>query len=256
MIGFFVSHGSPTILTEENKWKDLLREIGNEIKEKYNPETIIISSPHFISWTGIHYIEKTEKLECIQDYYGFPEELYKYCYDAENDVELVKEIVNLSNGIIKEDDKWGLDHGAWIPLYYMFPKDKPKVVTISITENSPEDHYKVGEVIRRAVEKLNRNAIFIATGSPTHRLDLFYFKIKPKPSKFDMILIDLVKNGNFNDILKIRDLYPKEYEAAMPEGDLNTLYMLLGYLKPKKGEILGYEIPWAGVSMIAISFYD
>ncbi|WP_338602261.1 dioxygenase [Sulfolobus tengchongensis] len=255
-IGLFISHGSPTILIEkENKWKDLLKDIGREIKEKYRPETIIVSSPHFVSWTGTYYVESGDKLECIQDYYGFPEETYKYCYEAYNDVELVKEIVKNSNGIVKEDNKWGLDHGAWIPLFYMFPDYKPKVVTISITENSPESHYAVGEIVRKAVEKLGRNAIFLATGSPTHRLDLFYLKIPPKPTKLDIILINAIKSGRFDDIMRIKDLYPKEYQVAMPEGDLNTLYMLLGYVKPKSAEVLGHEVPWAGVSMLASIFY-
>ncbi|ARM75546.1 DODA-type extradiol aromatic ring-opening family dioxygenase [Acidianus manzaensis] len=254
--GLFISHGSPNILIENNNWKDVYRNIGKSIMEKFKPETIIVASPHFISWTGTYYIEQSEKLECIQDYYGFPDETYKYCYDAFNDVELVNEIIKESDGKIKGDTKWGLDHGAWIPLYYMFPDNKPRIVTISITENSAEQHYKIGEIIRKAVDKIGRNAIFIATGSPTHRLDLFYFKILPKPTKFDMILIDLIKSGRFDEILHIKELYPKEYKSATPEGDLNTLYMLLGYVKPKKAELLNYDTPWAGVSMIASEFYD
>ncbi len=255
-VGLFISHGSPTILTEENKWKDLLRNIGKDVMEKYKPDTIIVSSPHFISWSGDYYIENSEKLECIQDYYGFPEETYKYCYEAYNDVELVNEIVMASDGIIKEDNRWGLDHGAWIPLLFMFPEYKPKVVTISITDNSPESHYAIGEKIRNAVEKLGRKVLFLATGSPTHRLDLFYFKITPKPTNFDIILMDMIKSGEFDKILRINELYPKEYQTAMPEGNLNTLYILLGFVKPKRAEILGYDTPWPGVSMLAASFYD
>ncbi|ACP34982.1 Extradiol ring-cleavage dioxygenase class III protein subunit B [Sulfolobus islandicus Y.G.57.14] len=255
-IGLFISHGSPTILIDENKWKDLLRRVGKEIEEKYKPETIIVSSPHFVSWTETFYIESSEKLECIQDYYDFPDETYKYCYNALNDTELVEEIVKNAEGKVVKDDKWGLDHGAWIPLFYMFPEYKPKVVTISITDNSPESHYEIGEKIRKAVEKLGRKAVFLATGSPTHRLDLFYFKITPKPTKFDAILMDLIKSGEFEKILKISELYPKEYQTAMPEGNLNTLHMLLGYIKPKKAEILGYDTPWPGVSMLAASFYE
>ncbi|AWR96923.1 dioxygenase [Acidianus sulfidivorans JP7] len=253
--GLFISHGSPTILIENNRWKITYRKIGDMIRQKYNPDTIIIASPHFISWSGIHYIEQDEKLECIQDYYGFPDETYKYCYEASNDVELVDEIVKESDGKIRGDNKWGLDHGAWIPLYYMFPENKPKIVTISITENSPDSHYQIGEIIRKSVDKIGRNAIFMATGSPTHRLDLFYFKIQPKPTKFDVILMELIKTEKFNEILHIKELYPKEYQLASPEGDLSTLYMLLGYVKPKKAEILDYDTPWPGVSMLASSFY-
>lgn len=252
MQGLFISHGSPTILIEkDNKWRDVLKRIGQKLKE-LKPDVLLLASPHFISWSGINYVEVGERLECIQDYYGFPDETYKYCYSAENDVELAKEIAKTAN--IKPDQSWGLDHGAWIPLYFMFEGEKVKAVTISITTSSPEDHYQIGEKVREAVEKLGRKAVFIATGSPTHRLDLFYFKIPPRQTRFDRILIELINKGDFNSILKIKELYPKEYMEAQPEGDLNTLYMLLGFVKPKKGEVLAYDVPWAGVSMLAAAF--
>ncbi|WP_052302246.1 hypothetical protein [Acidianus hospitalis] len=49
----------------------------------------------------------------------------------------------------------------------MFPEGI-KVVAISINDRPVEEHYKLGEVIAKVV---NKRAIIIGTGSPTHRLD-------------------------------------------------------------------------------------
>ncbi|MEW9492498.1 MAG: dioxygenase, partial [Candidatus Aramenus sulfurataquae] len=77
-LGYFVSHGSPTILVENVKWKSTLSSIGKEIKKEVNPDVVVVSSPHFFTFSDVHYVEVSEKLECIQDYYGFPDELYKF----------------------------------------------------------------------------------------------------------------------------------------------------------------------------------
>jgi len=97
--------------------------------------------------------------------------------------------------------------------------------------------------------------VFLATGAPTHRLDLFYFKVKPRPSKFDSLLVDLLKEGKFEEVLKAKELYPKEWKEAMPEGELNTMYMLMGFVKPKRAEVIDFDVPWTGVSMLATAFY-
>ncbi|MEM1626617.1 MAG: dioxygenase [Sulfolobaceae archaeon] len=257
MKGVFVSHGSPTILIEENRWKTTFKKIGERIKTEIRPETIIILSPHFYTWSGIHYVEIDEELECIQDYYGFPDELYKYCYSAKNDVILARAIIEEGKkaGLqIREDNTWGLDHGSWIPLFFMFPDRDVKVVTLSITDASFEQHYKLGEIIKKAVIKENKKAVIIATGSPTHRLDLYFLKISPIQSNFDKILINILSQSKFEELFEIDKKYYKEYISAQPEGDLKTLFVLLGAVKPRRCEIIDYDIPWAGVSMLAAYF--
>ncbi|MCH1771209.1 MULTISPECIES: class III extradiol ring-cleavage dioxygenase [Metallosphaera] len=251
MIGLFVSHGSPTILVEDIPWKKLMREVGEKIRSEVNPETVVVISPHFISWSGKHLVEVQEKLECIQDYYGFPDELYKFCYSADNDVELARQIVSAGKkaGLeVEEDSSWGLDHGAWIPLSYMFPG--LRVVSISITDGSPQEHYKLGQVIAQASS--GRRVLIVGTGSPTHRLDGLYLGVKPRQSRFDQVLMDLLKEGKFDEIMELPKT--KMWVEAQPEGLLNPLYTVLGFVKPRRAEILGYDVPWGGVSMLAVRF--
>ncbi|BCU66951.1 dioxygenase [Sulfolobales archaeon HS-7] len=247
MKALFVSHGSPMILVEKNSWKELLSEIGKEFADF---DRVVIVSPHFATWDK-HYVEVQERLECIQDYYGFPEELYKFCYSAPNDVEFAEAIVRglEREGIpVKADTSWGLDHGAWIPLMYMFPFPK-KVVTVSITPNGPEEHVRIGEVIGSLADD---KTLVIGTGSPTHRLDLMYMKVGKWNSKFDAMLMELINQGDVIGLLNLPS--KKEWIEAQPEGDLAPFYVALGSSSGKKGRVLSYTSPEYGVSMLAVEF--
>jgi len=251
MKGVFVSHGSPMILIEKDPWKDLLKEWSKKLG-RY--DTVIVISPHFFSWSSTFLVETQPTLDCIQDYYGFPDELYKFCYSAENNVELAKKIVEEGKkaGLpIKEDNKWGLDHGAWIPLMYMYPEGV-KAVTVSITDLPAKTHYQLGEVINKVVG--GENVLVMGTGSPTHRLELMYLNTKPKQTKFDEVLIEKLKENDFESIFSLEGT--KEWNVASPEGMLRPLHVVLGAVKPKKAQIIGYEVPYGGVSMLAVEFYS
>lgn len=250
MIGLLVSHGSPTVLVGDLEWKKTLEKVGKEIRETYDPDVVVVFSPHFVSWTRDNLIEVGERLKCIQDYYGFPRELYGFCYEAENDEELVGELTSF----LKPDDRWGLDHGAWIPLYFMFPDGVKKAVTVSISAKSHEEHYELGNRIAQAAEKLGRRPLFLATSSPTHRLDLFWLGVDVGETLFDSILKDLINEGRFEEIVKAYRVYEREFRKAMPEGELKTLDMLLGAVKPKEGRVIAYDTPWPGVSLMLAEF--
>lgn len=250
MKGIFVSHGSPMILVENDPWKETLRELGRRLGKF---ETVIVISPHFMSWTEF-LVEIQPKLECIQDYYGFPDELYRFCYSAENDVELARKIVEEGKraGLpIREDNNWGLDHGAWVPLMYMYP-DGVRAVSISITDLPSKTHYALGEVISKVSN--DKKVLIMGTGSPTHRLELMYLNTKPFQSKFDKILIDILKQGDFNTVFSLEGT--KEWDFASPEGMLRPLFVVMGAIKPKKADIIGYEVPYGGLSMLAVEFHS
>jgi aromatic ring-opening dioxygenase catalytic subunit (LigB family) len=251
MLSAFVSHGSPTILVEDIPWKGMMRDLGQRIMKEWRPESVVVISPHFISWSGTHLVEIQEKLECIQDYYGFPDELYKFCYSAKNDTELAMNIIRVGKEMgldVEADQSWGLDHGAWIPLSFMFPGIK--TVTVSITDQGPDVHFKLGQAIAKASR--GKRVVLLGTGSPTHRLEGMYLKLKPRQSAFDRLLISLIEECKVREIMELPKR--KEWIEAQPEGLLNPLYVALGFSSPKTCSVLGYDIPWGGVSMLAALF--
>lgn len=244
MVGFFTSHGSPTILIEDSPWKEFWRRIG----EKFSHiDSVVVISPHFFTYSRF-YVEIQDTLESIHDFYGFPDELYKFNYSTKNDVELANRIYKeaLRDGLpVVEDTSWGLDHGAWIPLMYMFPKGKP-TVSLSISSASLEDHIKLGKAIARAA---HGNILVMGTGSPTHRLDLFQLS-----SKKEAFLDPLLSEAVSKDVEEVLSLFKsKEWKKSMPEGDLKPLFVVMGY-SSRPGKEIFHDVPWPGVSMVAYIF--
>ena len=69
----------------------------------------------------------------IHDFNGFPDALYAEQYPAQGQPELAREVVSLlSSHRAEEDDTWGLDHGAWAVLKYLYPEADVPVFQVSI----------------------------------------------------------------------------------------------------------------------------
>ncbi len=258
ILTLYISHGAPTSLVERTKIHGIYENLGRILTER-GVDTVVVSSPHFFS-RGKFEVESREDIPCIQDYYGFPEELYKFSYEAKNNTELVSEIVKASKekGLpVSESTAWGLDHGAWLPLYFMFPKRNVKVVPVSMTSADAKEHFRFGEAIKSAVDKIDGAVAVIGTGSPVHRLELikygYYGGEKFEPgARFDEKLIEVVASGDFERILKIREEYPALFQTAAPEGKLNPLYTALGASDRNTfvGKTLLHEFMYYSVSLV------
>ncbi len=256
----YISHGAPTSLVERTKIHDVYKSLGRALKEQ-RVDTLVISSPHYFSHEKFE-VESRENIPCIQDYMGFPEELYKFSYEVKNNLKLVSEIIKRSKGAgidVAESQSWGLDHGAWLPLYFMFPERDVKVVPVSITSANPHDHFKFGSAIKSAVDEIDGTVAVIGTGSPVHRLDLirygYYGEDRFEPGeKFDEKLIEAVAGGDSGTILNLQNEFPSLFRAAAPEGKLNPLYTALGASDKKifVGKTVLHEFMYYGVSLIAM----
>ena len=259
VLACYISHGAPTSLVERTGIHSVYESIGSVLTER-GVDTVIVSSPHYFT-RGKFEVESREAIPCIQDYYGFPDELYKFSYDAKNNLRIAKEIVNSSReeGLqVTESQSWGLDHGAWLPLYFMFPKRNVKVVPVSINSSGPESHFKFGEAIKTAVEKTDGTFAVFGTGSPVHRLDLMRFgyygdeKFEPG-AQFDDKLIQVIASRDIGKITRIREDFPSLFHAAAPEGSLCPLYTALGASDKKTfvGKTIVHEFMYYGVSLVA-----
>ncbi|MDG6932391.1 MAG: dioxygenase [Nitrososphaerota archaeon] len=241
----FVSHGSPEILLhEDDKWIDTFRKVGRSVKQA-DPETIIMISPHFFTNSDLFLIPSQATLSSVQDYYGFPEELYQYNYTFKNDTDAVKEILKLApeHGVeVTGIDGWGLDHGSWIPLKFMDVMDR-KYVTMSVNRGAPERHIALGKLIARATQA--KRVAVIATGSPTHS---FY----GKAFDFDKLLIKVIEEGKLSQAVSLEST--SEYALSRPEGMNRPFYVLAGALNDIRGKIIDYQIYMPGLSMLAAEF--
>jgi 4,5-DOPA dioxygenase extradiol len=162
----FLSHGSPMHALEAGAsgaaWAALGRRLGR-------PRAILVASAHWE--TAQPMLTGAARPETIHDFTGFPPPLYDIRYPAPG----APEVAERARRLLEErrmdaaiDDARGLDHGAWAPLLYAWPRADVPVVQVSLqTPRGPRHHLLLGQ----ALAPLAREGVLIVgSGHLTHNL--------------------------------------------------------------------------------------
>lgn len=216
------------------------------------PDTIVIITPHGTLLKDAMTIASDERLEGSLARFGAAG--VKLGFD--NDLELVDKILEQADKKktycvpMQEDVKKtyrlepGLDHGAMVPLYFISKRYKEfKLVHITYSLLSREQHYKLGIAIRDAAAELDRKVVVIASGDLSHRLtEDAPAGYDPRGSEFDEKYIEIIKSGEVKELLSMSD----ELLESAGECGYNSTLVLMGCLDgcSVKGEILSYEGPF------------
>ncbi len=151
-------------LAEENRWNRGFVELATQIP---TPRAILAISAHwFVEGT---FVTANESPRTIHDFAGFPDALSEIQYPAPGGPELARRVCDLIG-----DDRaalttdWGLDHGTWSVLYWMYPDARVPVVQLSIDSRLPASgHLEVGH---RLAELREEGVLVLASGNLTHNL--------------------------------------------------------------------------------------
>ncbi len=211
----FIGHGSPMNAIETNAFTDSLNLMGKVFNEK--PKAIMVVSAHWL--TEGTYVSTTERPETIYDFYGFPEELYQVKYPAPGYPSSAKEVLKLAPEV-KEDNQWGLDHGAWTVLKHIFPNADIPVFQLSI------DYYKPMEYHFELAKKLSilrdMGILVIGSGNVVHNLKLIFSSDNNEPYdwavEFDEIVKDRINNRDFDSLIHY-EKYGKVGQLSVPTVD-------------------------------------
>src|SRR5258708_6678428 len=121
----FISHGAPTVATEESDYTEALGALGRSIGR---PSAVVIVSAHW--QTDPLHVTGAARPRTIYDFSEFPEELYSVTYPAPGAPELAGRIARAVGADV--DPERGLDHGAWVPLVHLYPGAPVPVVQLSL----------------------------------------------------------------------------------------------------------------------------
>jgi 4,5-DOPA dioxygenase extradiol len=223
----FVGHGSPLYAIQENEWTRRFRQLPSLAPR---PRAVLMVSAHW--FTDGTYVTGNENPPTIHDFYGFPKELHEVRYPAPGDRELALRVC----GLIGKDraelsSEWGLDHGAWSILRWMYPDADVPVIQLSINRNlSMVEHFNLA----RSLAPLREDNVFvIGSGNVTHNLrDLMMrmqasdMSIPDWASKFDERLKEILLARDTNALV---ELWPTMDEARRshptPDHFLPILYV-------------------------------
>jgi 4,5-DOPA dioxygenase extradiol len=162
----FLSHGSPMQAVEPGIAGRAWQRLGASLAR---PDAILIASAHWE--TGLPMTTGSAAPQTIHDFGGFPRELYAIRYGAPGApalaaraVALLKE-AGIAAGI---DGCRGLDHGAWVPLRWMYPDADVPIVQLAVQPGRGTAHHL--EVGRALAPLRDENVMIVGSGHTTHNL--------------------------------------------------------------------------------------
>lgn len=223
----FIGHGSPMNAIEINRFSNKWIELGNALLK---PKAILMISAHW--YTRGQYIRTHEKNKQIYDMYGFPRELYELIYEPKNDSLTAKKIVSNYSNVIKEDNSWGIDHGAWEVLTRMYPKADIPVIMLSVNANAPaEEMFKIGNKLKYL---RNEGILIIGSGNIVHNLSLLDFSMNEFGYKesiaFDQSVKKYILEKDFAKVLNYESI-PGKKIAFSTNDHFSPLSYVLGFVE-------------------------
>ena len=214
---FFIGHGAPTSFFPQSPYKKDLERFARNL---HGVKTIIAFSAHWQKHLPIE-ITSSPKPSILYDFYGFPEELYKETFKVPGNPELAKKIQVLleSQGYEAQlNNERGLDHGVWIPLKLMFPKEDVSVIQISIPFRfQPQELYRIGEVLRPLRNEQNA---FFGSGNIVHNLNHVYSRIADKK-----IIVNDYDPWDSGDTEEWAETFDNWVKAKLVEKDVQSILL-------------------------------
>lgn len=175
----FLGHGSPMNAIEDTPFSRAWTELGRSLPR---PKAILVVSAHWMT-RGTTLVDVSALPRTIHDFYGFPQKLFDQQYPARGEPALAREVVSLlASHHAQGDDSWGLDHGAWTVLKFLYPGADVPVFQVSIDMGRGLAHQL--EIGRTLSELRDRGVLILGSGNVVHNLGAVNWSAKAKPHDF------------------------------------------------------------------------
>lgn len=225
----FVSHGAPTLALEPGATGARLRSLAAALPR---PREILVVSAHWD--TALPRVGAAAAQKLIYDFSGFPDELYRIRYPAPGAPQLANRVIALLDeaGIAAElDAERGLDHGAWVPLLFMYPDATVPVTQLSLQSRlGPAYHYRLGQALSAL---RGEGVLIVGSGSFTHNLyEIGRHAVDAAPESYvgefrEWMRAEL-NAGRLENLCDYRGLAPHGARAHPTEEHLLPLFVAMG----------------------------
>ena len=229
----FLSHGSPMHALEAGAtatgraWKAL----GGRLPR---PRAILIASAHWE--TGQPALTGTARPETIHDFSGFPRPLYEIRYPAPGAPDIARraeQLLAAAGFEVSVDPQRGLDHGAWTPLLYAYPRADVPVVQVSVQPAlGPHHHLALGATLAPFSRE---GVLIVGSGHLTHNLrelrsvrDTGVGRAEPYVAEFQEWVRRCIEAHDYDRLADYRKLSPAGVRAHPSEEHFLPLFVALG----------------------------
>jgi 4,5-DOPA dioxygenase extradiol len=163
----FVSHGAPSFAMEPGLAGPRLTALGRELPK---PRAVLIVSPHWM--TPRPQVGMVERPRTIHDFGGFDPALYEIDYPVAGHPQLARRTLDLlqeAGWSPRADERRGLDHGAWVPMLYLYPAADVPVFQVSLPSRLDADSaWTFGQALAPLADD---GVLIVGSGSLTHNLN-------------------------------------------------------------------------------------
>ncbi len=215
----FVGHGSPMNVIEDNRWSRGFAALQGEVPR---PKAILAISAHWFvdgTWLTGNATPRT-----IHDFSGFPPALYEVNYPAPGERELAEHVRALLGKVQAElRADWGLDHGTWSVLKWMYPSANIPVLQLSIDRRlSVRQHY---ELARSIAPLRDEGVLLLGSGNIVHNLRDAFQRMRARApqtpdwaERFDRDVADVLRE---RDTKRLVSMWPdtKDGRISHPSPD-------------------------------------
>lgn len=250
----FVSHGAPTLALDPGDVGAFWHELAQSLPR---PTAILCISAHWNTRSPL--VGMAVKPETIYDYYGFPAPMYQLSYPAPGAPELAQRALGLLHGagiVAEPDPRYGLDHGAWVPLRSFYPAADIPVTQLSVQPQRDAGwHLRLGAALAPLREE---GVLILATGGATHNLREMDWSGGPPPrwaKEFDDWLAAVLADGRTQELLDWEASAPNARRAHPSPEHFLPLFVALGAAgAAARGERIYQGFTMGGLSMAAFRF--
>lgn len=225
MPALFIGHGSPMQAIEPTRYTAAWQELGQALPP---PRAILCISAHW--YTRGTVVTAMSAPSTIHDFYGFPPALYQCRYPAPGDPALAQQVRELlqPTAVHADESEWGLDHGCWSVLTYMYPEARIPVVQLSIDGTlPPAAHYELG---RRLAPLRRQGVLILGSGDVVHNLRRLQRTSSAHPpdwaTRFNDFVRTAILSGDHAALIDYAAHPDAALSAPTPEHYLPLLYVL------------------------------
>ncbi len=228
--------------------------------EAYKPDVLLVHSPHWMTQVGHHFLG-VRRLSGKSVDPIFPN-LFRYNFEVNVDLELAEACCEEAKkaGLISKmmrNPNFRVDYGTITTLHLIRPQWDIPIVGIS-ANNSPyyldtkeglEEMDVLGKATARAIGKLGRRAVFLASNTLCH----LHFHEEPAipedmskehPENYagyqwDVRMIDLWRSGQMKESFRILPEFIESAFAELKAGSFSWMFSAMDYPEVP-GELHGY----------------
>ena len=248
----FAGHGSPMYAIEPNRYTSGWATLGKSLKR---PDAILVISAHWVT-RGV-WLTAMPKPKTIHDFDGFPQALFDIQYPAPGSPALadrVKELLDIP--VVLEENEWGIDHGAWSVLRYLYPDADVPVVQLSLDGSlSAREHFELATKLRPLRDE---NILILASGNVVHNLRTIHWGDGATPypwaKKFNDFFISEMKASHHQTLIDWEQFGDAAYlSIPTPEHYWPALYVLALQEQGETPRVLVDGIEMSSISMLTFS---